>query len=234
MRLSSKRTIAGVVAAVTLVAGTGAALAHGGPGMRMLVGFGGRGGGAQTDTLNAVAKNLNVSNTALRKAIKDALKAQVDKAVAAGALTKAQGDDAKSRIDSGAVHVGVGPVHMGWGDLGAIDAASAYLGMSVADIRAGLQSGKSLADLAKDKGKTVQGLQDAIVAQAQKNLSLAVSSGDLTSAQSDTILTNVKNNVDDFVNASRGGGLGPGKAMLPGGRMMGFALMGPGRAMHHR
>ena len=104
MRSGSKRTIAGVVAGVAVLAGSGAALAHGGPGMPF--GFGG-GDDNQTALLNDVAKNLNVSNTALRKAVKDALKARVDQQVKDGVLTKAQGDDVKARIDSGAVHVGL-------------------------------------------------------------------------------------------------------------------------------
>jgi len=113
--------VAGVVAAVTLLAGTGAALAHGGFGP-----FGGPGGGNQTALLNDVAARLNVSGAALRKAVKDTVKAQVDQQVKDGLLTKAEGDKIKERVDNGAVHVGVGPA--GVGDLGIMQAAAAYLG----------------------------------------------------------------------------------------------------------
>lgn len=236
MRSTSRRTIAGVVAGVAVLAGSGAALAHGGPGMPF--GFGGGPGGGgdnQTALLNDVAKNLNVSGTALRKAVKDALKARVDQQVTDGLLTKAQGDDVKSRIDSGAVHVGVGPAGIG-GGLGAIDAASSYLGMTAAEIRTQLQAGKSLADIAKDKGKTSAGLQDAIVAKATTLLAAAVAAGDLTAAQRDTILTRVKNTVDEFVAQVHGAGgrLGKGAGLRPGPGPMGLRGFRPARALRHR
>src|SRR5581483_9692878 len=56
-------------------------------------------------------------------------------------------------------------------------------------LRDSLASGKSLADVANDKSKSVSGLQDAIVARATSVLAAAVSAGDLTAAQRDTILT---------------------------------------------
>jgi hypothetical protein len=229
MRSGSKRTIAGVVAGVAVLAGSGAALAHGGPGMPF--GLGG-GGNNQTALLNDVAKNLNVSNTALRKAVKDALKARVDQQVKDGLLTKAQGDDIKARIDSGAVHVGVGPAGLG-GGLGAIEAASSYLGLTAAEIRTQLAAGKSLADIAKDRGKTSAGLQDAIVAQATAQLAAAVAAGDLTDAQRDTILTRVKDTVDELVAQVRGP-LGLGGHLGQGPGSMGARGFMPARALRHR
>jgi hypothetical protein len=218
VQLTSKRTIAGLVAGATLLGGGGAALAHGGPG---LFGFDrGGGGGSQTALLNAVATNLGVTNAKLRSAVKDALKAQVDQQVKDGLLTAAQGTDLKARIDSGAVHVGVGPAGFGWGDIGALDAAATYLGVTVASLRDSLDSGKSLADVAKDKSKTVDGLQDAIVARATSTLAAAVAAGDLTSAQRDTILTRVKNTVDELVAQVRG--------------VRGSGSVAPGFRAHHR
>src|SRR5215213_8580959 len=170
MKSSSRRTIAGAVAGLTLLAGTGAALAHGGHGP-----FGGPGGGNQTALLNDVAARLNVSGAALRKAVKDAVKAQVDQQVKDGLLTKAEGDKIKERVDNGAVHVGVGPA--GAGDLGIAKAAASYLGVSPADLRKAMQDGKSLADIAKEKGKTVDGLEAAIVANATTLLAAAVAAG---------------------------------------------------------
>ena len=229
MRLGSKRTIAGIVAGVAVLAGSGAALAHGGPGMPFALG----GGDAnQTALLNDVAKNLNVSNTALRKAVKDALKARIDQQVKDGLLTKAQGDDVKARIDSGAVHVGVGPAGLGHG-LGAIEAASSYLGLSVAELRTQLLAGKSLADIANDKGKTSAGLQDAIVAQATTQLAAAVAAGDLTDAQRDAILVRVKDTVGELVAQVRGP-LGLGGRLGHGPGFMGARGFLPARAFRHR
>jgi hypothetical protein len=190
--LGSKRALAAVVAGATLLGGTGAALAHG-PG---LPGLGLGGGDGQTALLNQVATNLGVSNAKLRSAIKDALKAQVDQAQKDGAITAAQATAQKQRIDAGTVHVGVGGPAVGVDVLGA---AADYLGVTVASLRTSLAGGKSLADVAQDKGKTAAGLQDAIVAKATTALAAAVAAGDLTDAQRDTALTRLKANVDDIV-----------------------------------
>ncbi len=220
MKLSSKSTIAAVAAGASLLVGSGAALAHGGPGF---LGFG-PGGGSQTTLLNDVASNLGVSNAKLRSAIKSAFKAQVDQQAKDGLLTAAQVSDAKDRIDSGSVHLGMAPAGA---ELGVIDAASSYLGMTAAAIRDAFDQGTTLADLAKDKGKTIDGLQVAIVAKATANLAAAVTAGDLTDAQRDTILTRVKNTVDELVTQVHGN-RGPGRL---GDRGPGFH---PGSAFHRR
>jgi hypothetical protein len=220
VKLISKRTAAALVAGSALLVGTGAALAHGGPGGRL--GFG-PGGGNQTALLNAVAGNLGVTPAKLRTAVKDALKAQVDQQVKDGLLTAAQAADVKERIANGAVHVGVGPAGA---DLGVIDAASDYLGMTAAAIHTAQRQGKSLADLAADKGKTSAGLQAAIVARATSNLAAAVAAGDLTDTQRDTILTRVKNTVDELVAQVHGPGLG-GRGHGPDGAP-GFRAKGAG------
>jgi hypothetical protein len=171
-----------------------------------------------------------VSNTKLRTAIKDALKAQVDQQVKDGLLTKAEGDTLKARIDSGSVGVEVGPSGAGFGDLGVLDAAAAYLGVGLADIRTAFAAGKSLSALAGEKNKSVSGLQDAIVAKATAQLAAAVTAGDLTDAQRDTILTRVKNTVAELI-AQTGGRLGERHG--PKG-MVGNGLLRPGNALHRR
>jgi hypothetical protein len=103
------------------------------------------------------------------------------------------------------VHVGVGGPGVGVDVLGA---AADYLGVTVASLRTSLAGGKSLADVAQDKGKTAAGLQDAIVAKATSALAAAVAAGDLTAAQRDAALTRLKANVADLV-AHAGGRRGP-------------------------
>jgi hypothetical protein len=211
VKLNPKRTAAGLVAGAALLAGSGAALAHGGPGG--LLGFG-HGGGNQTTLLNAVASNLGVAPAKLRTAVKDALRAQVDQQLKDGVLTAAQAADVKERIANGSVKVGVGPAGA---ELGLLDAATDYLGMTAAAIRTAQGQGKSLADLATEKGKTSAGLQAAIVAKATANLAAAVAAGDLTDAQRDTILTRVKNTVDELVAQVRGPGLHGRDGFRPAG-----------------
>ena len=86
-------------------------------------------------------------------------------------------------------------------------AIATYLGLTAAELRTQLESGKTLADIAKAQGKTVAGLEDAIVADAKTHLDADVAAGKLTAAQEATMLADLKSHVDDMVN-----GVGPGPA----------------------
>lgn len=84
-----------------------------------------------------------------------------------------------------------------------LQAASTYLGVSEADLRTQLQSGKTLADVAKaTSGKTVDGLIQAIVNAETAQIDQAVKDGKLTAAQATTIKTNLTQRVTDMVNGT--------------------------------
>jgi hypothetical protein len=154
--------------------------------------------------LNDAAKQLGIEPSALSAALKKALENRVDAAVAAGRLTKAQGDELKQRIESGDVPLFGGPgpgSHQLHGMFGGLDAAATYLGLTEAQLRTQLESGKSLADVAKAQGKTAAGLIQALVA-AKKKLDAGVAAGRLTQAQADAILSDLKSRVTDFVNGA--------------------------------
>jgi hypothetical protein len=174
--------------------------------------------------INDTAQRLGIQPGALSDALKASLKARVDAAVSAGRLTKDQGDSIKARIDSGEAPLfftgprgqfgpgGPDGHHMGFRGLGA---AATYLGLSESDLEKALAGGKTLADVAKDQGKTVDGLIQALVDDAKKHLDDAVSQGQLTQAQENSILDNVKQHITDFVNGKFPGGFRPGGP--PGG-----------------
>ena len=153
--------------------------------------------------LNDAAKQLGVEPSALSAALKKALENRVDEAVTAGRLTKAQGDELKQRIESGDVPL-FGEPGFGFHERGALfgglDAAASYLGLTDAQLRSQFQSGKSLADVAKAQGKSVDGLVQAIVDAAKKKVEAAISAGRLTQTQADSILSGLKSHVSDFVN----------------------------------
>ena len=154
--------------------------------------------------VDAAAKNLGVQPSELSAAIKKALKDRIDAAVVAGRLTKAQGDELKQRIDSGdfplfgppAFELGFGPPHPFFHGL---DAAETYLGLSEDELRAKLQSGKTLAQIARDEGRSVDGLKQAMVADAKDKLDQAVKDGRLTRSQADRALNDLQRRVDDLV-----------------------------------
>src|SRR5215212_4551686 len=154
--------------------------------------------------LNDAAKQLGVQPSALSAALKKALEDRVDAAVAAGRLTKTQGDELKQRIESGEVPLFGGPGfhHDHAGAFGGLDAAAGYLGLTEAQLRTQLESGKSLAAVAKAQGKSVDGLVQALVDAAKKKLDAAVSAGRLTRSQADSILADLKTRVTGFVNGA--------------------------------
>ena len=85
-----------------------------------------------------------------------------------------------------------------------------------------LQSGKSLADIAKDQGKSVDGLINAMVADAKKRLDQAVKDGHLTPIPGQPDPNHIKQHLTDLVNGTAPQGFGPSFRGGPG-------FPGPGR-----
>jgi polyhydroxyalkanoate synthesis regulator phasin len=185
----------------------------------LLVGLGAAGAIAATKALSPsdenravlddAASQLGVTPTALSSALKQAQKNRIDAAVAAGRLTKEQASELKQRIDSNEFPLmgpggfrGHGPGgpelgHAGHGE--AFAAAASYLGLSAAELRSQLD-GKTLADVAKAKGKSVSGLVDVMVAAAEKSIDQAVSDGKLTKDQAATIKADLREHIEKLVN----------------------------------
>jgi hypothetical protein len=163
--------------------------------------------------LGDAAKQLGVTPSELSAALKSALEKRVDAAVAAGRITKAEGDRIKARIDAGeaplffAPGFGRGPGGFRHHDRdfdhrpGAnLDAAASYLGLTPTKLRAALEDGKTLAQVAKDQGKSVDGLVQAMLAEKTKRLDQAVKDGRLTKAERDDLAAGLKQRVTDLVN----------------------------------
>src|SRR5207248_1671438 len=129
--------------------------------------------------VNDAAKQLGVTPSALSTALKKALENRVDEDVAAGRLTKEQGDELKQRIESGDLPLFFGPRGGHFEHFGELDAAASYLGVTEAELRTQLESGKTLAQVAKDRGKSVDGLIQALADSATKRLDGDVAAGRL-------------------------------------------------------
>jgi hypothetical protein len=158
-------------------------------------------------SLADVAKAQGKTVSGLEDAIVADAKTHLDAAVDAGDLTAAQEAtmlaDLKAHVDDIVNRVGPGPVGPGGpGHHGPFDltAVTDYLGLTPAQLRTQLDSGKSLADVAKAQGKTVSGLEDAIVAAATKQLDADVAAGRLTAAQEAALLAELESHVDEMVN----------------------------------
>ena len=193
----TKRTkqvaVVGALAAA-LAIGAGAAVAGGALGL----------GNDQQAFLNDAAKRLNVTPAELKAALKGARDDQIDAAVAAGTITKEQGEAMKQRSAQGGLPPFGGGHHGGFGHHGppSLAAAATYLGLTEAALRTELQSGKTLAEIAKAKGKSVDGLEKAIAAEAKAKLDAAVKAGKLTQAQADELQSRLTEHLDDLVNGT--------------------------------
>jgi hypothetical protein len=155
--------------------------------------------------VNAAAKNLGVSPTKLSAAIKKAFSDRIDAAVKAGRLTKAQGEELKKRIESSDFPL-LGPPVFGPGFPGVhpffhgLDAAASYLGLTEAQLRSRIDSGKSLAEIAKAQDKSVDGLKAALVKDIEDKLDAAVKAGRVTKADEQHVLKDFESRIDDLVN----------------------------------
>ena len=204
------------------IAGTVAALAVGGTGAGIAATKLGSNPSAESKAIvDNAAKQLGVQPNALSSALKKALSDRVDAAVADGRLTKEQGAELKARIASDDFPL-FGPPGMGGGHFGhhggpGLDAAAKYLGLTEAKLRTELESGKTLAQVAKAQDKSVDGLIAALKADVKQRLDDAVKAGRLTQAQETRILADLDQRISDFVN---------GKLLR---RHEGFGFGGPGR-----
>jgi len=94
----------------------------------------------------------------------------------------------------------------------------AYLGLTQAQLFKDLSSGKSLAQIAKARGKSTAGLKAAMIASIKSKLDKAVASKMLTSAQEQRILGAFSRNIGNLIN----------------GAVHGFGRVRPGRGIPWR
>lgn len=183
--------------------------------------------------VNDAAGTLGVDPSKLSAALKKALENQVDAQVTAGRLTKDEADAIKKRIEDGTQPIFGGPGFGGgprghFGRFGrggpgfgfgfgiggpalraGIQDVATYLDLKPADLAAQLRAGKSLADIAKAQGKTVDGLKTAITDAVTKQLDAAVTANRLTKDQETKLLAGLASHLDDLVNGvHKAGGFG--------------------------
>lgn len=206
-KVPSRKTLALASAALVVAGGGGAAIAA-----------------AQGDApspssfLDAVARHLGVSREELGDATKAAALEQVDAALEAGRITEDQAEALKSRIESGEGPPFFGPFfggnHGGMHGFGAdLSAAADYLDLSVERLRERIGRGQSLADVAEAQDKSVDGLKEAIIDDAEKRFDQAVDDGLLTDERANTMLERLRSRIDAIVTGDfprwRGPGGGP-------------------------
>jgi hypothetical protein len=170
--------------------------------------------------LNDIAGRLHVTRAQLDAALKDAFGDRLDADVKAGKLTQAEADAIKKRAEQqggapllgGGFRAGPGPGPGPQGGPGprrfggaagaGLTSAAKFLGLTDAQLRQQLQSGKSLAQIAGDKGKSVSDLEQAIKDGVKAQLDSLVTSKKITQTQEDDALSKLNAHLDDLVKAT--------------------------------
>jgi polyhydroxyalkanoate synthesis regulator phasin len=157
-------------------------------------------------TLAQIATAQGKSISGLEDVIYADAKTHLDQAVANGKLTSDQEQkmlaELKSHLDDIVNSTGPRITVKGAGGGPFGEAAAAYLGLTPAELRAQIEGGKTLAQVAADQGKSVDGLEAAILAGAKTELDKAVAAGKITAAQEQQMLDDLKAHLDDIVNGA--------------------------------
>jgi len=190
----------------------------------------------------AIARALGVSVDEYDAAVEQARDEVLDEAVQAGDLTQEQAERMRERAEQGwGPGLMGGPGMMGGrGRMGGpgmmagiesslVGIAAEQLGLTVAELRIELASGKSIADVAGEQGVSTQAIVDAFLAERQEWLSQAVEDGRLTQEQADTMMAHMAERVQDHVEGELPlGGYGPGGCGAGRGMMGGRGRSGWG------
>jgi len=107
-----------------------------------------------------------------------------------------------------------------WGgqDAGCSEELTGLLGMTADELQAERLAGKSLAEIAKSKGVTVDQVVDAMMATKKANLDQLVANGKLTQEQADFMLDRMEIQVKSMIERTSTG--------APFGTMMGRGMRG--------
>ena len=180
-----------------------------------------------------LADKLGVSVATLQQDVRDALKAVVAQMLKNGRLTQLQADNLDTRIDQFSFDKSPFGGFMGrrgfgfdrgvFGAQGVLDAAAQKLGMTSQDLLTELRSGKTLADVAKEKNVSTDDLKAAIVKTVGAQIDQAVTDGKLTQAQADNAKAQLNNLSLDQMWFNRGQGNMPGARFAMGQEVLNAA-----------
>lgn len=161
--------------------------------------------------LQRVAANLGVTVDQLEQAYKDAALQGVDEALAAGRITDEQAAKMRERIENGDALAkefrghGHGPKHgrAKHALQSVVKSAATALGIEPGALKQEIRSGKSIADVAGERGVSLDSVKAQITSDAQAKLAERVAAGDITQQQADDALARLAARLDDALTRSR-------------------------------
>ena len=159
-------------------------------------------------SLAQVATARGKSVDGLKQALLTALKTRLDARVAAGRLPADRAQRllarAPQRIDRLVNRTwSRGAARARGRGMGVLGAAAAYIGVDRRVLAQELRSGTSLAQVATARGKSVDGLKQALLAALEAKLDAAVAAGRITQARAERLLARAPALIDRLVNRTR-------------------------------
>lgn len=176
--------------------------------MVTLVAAGVLGVGAAAVAGPALAAATSPTTTSSGTSRVDRLKAVLSGLVNDKTLSQSQADKVATTLGARNIGPGAGPGpggrhgHRGGQGAGMAAVAKA-LKMTHAELRTALQSGKSLAQIAKSQSVSVDSVVTALVAEAKTHLAKEVTDGRMTQAQADERLKDLSARITERVNSVR-------------------------------
>lgn len=168
----------------------------------------------------AIADVLGISVDEYDTAIETAHGQLLEEAVAEDVLTQEQADQILERMEGGfgfkSMPFGRGRRGhkmggwMGGPENSLISVAAEQLGLTVEDLLAELQDGKTIADVAGQHGVGAQTIADGFITIRTEKLDEAVAEGRITQEQADEMLAHMTEEVADHLNEPFHEGHGPG------------------------
>ena len=137
-------------------------------------------------------------------------------ALATGGLALAQGSANPTTTPAQDDNVGCGLMgaggafRFGANDQSAVDIAATLFKMTREELVAQLQGGKTILDIAKEKGLTAADVSKAVVDTRSVAINAAVKAGRITQAQADQMIENMTENVTRMIESGAQCGLGAG------------------------
>lgn len=174
-----------------------------------------------------VCAELGVTPEQFRQAWQRAATGLVDELQAQGKITAEQAEQIRQRIQQGEPgpwglpglggrghRAGMG-IHMQAGRL-ALDELPGFLGMTADEFWTELRSGKSVAQVAQERGKSRQEVSDFLTAKVKERLDQAVADGKITREKADQMMATFRAHLPQMLDHVPGPCGGPGFG--PGGR----------------
>ena len=189
----------------------------------------------------AIAKALGITVEQYDSAVSTAQSEVLTQAIEEGLLTQEQADKLAERWADGQGPMGYGMPgargrggrgRPGWnmgikGGSSILSIAADKLGLSVDELVEAMGTDKSIADVAKEKGVDVVVIVDAAVAERAEQLNSLVADGRITQEKADTMLANLKEQVQKQLESKIASGCGDCESYRQGFPRGGFRGVPP-------